>query len=162
MKKIVCVLFALLMILSLGACKVEQAGTSSTGGETASAVSVNPDDYTDNLTGLAECLQAAGYISGDPLEMEASFIGAQSGRKYAFMYNDSAVTVEIYEYAADQVDSAEVLKSVDETGKFTVLSTEVEATHAGRYLMIYSDASDKEENTARRDAVLELFRNFAQ
>lgn len=32
MKKIVCVLFALLMILSLGACKVEQAGTSSTGG----------------------------------------------------------------------------------------------------------------------------------
>lgn len=146
MKKIVCVLFALLMILSLGACKVEQAGTSSTGGETASAVSVNPDDYTDNLTGLAECLQAAGYISGDPLEMEASFIGAQSGRKYAFMYNDSA----------------EVLKSVDETGKFTVLSTEVEATHAGRYLMIYSDASDKQENTARRDAVLELFRNFAQ
>lgn len=161
MKKIVCVLFALLMVVSLGACKVEQAGTSSEGSETASVVSVNPDDYTDNLTGLAECLQAAGYISGDPLEMEASFIGAENGRKYAFTYNNSAVTVEIYEYAADKVDSSDVLKSVDETGKFTVLSTEVEATHAGRYLMIYSDSSDKEENTARRDAVLELFRQFA-
>lgn len=161
MKKIVCVLFALLMILSLGACKVEQAGTSSADGENSAAAAVNPDDYTDNLTGLAECLQAAGYISGDPLEMEASFIGAESGRKYAFTYNNAPVTVEIYEYTADQADSAEVLKSVDETGKFTVLSTEVEATHAGRYLMIYSDASDKEENTARREAVLELFRQFA-
>ena len=159
MKKIVSILLALLMLLSLGACKVETGMTSSE--DTNSAATVNPADYDLNLAGLANCLQAAGYISGDPTEMEASFIGASLGRRYTFEYNKSAVTVEMYEYDEAAAADSEVLKSVDETGTFTILGTEVEAIHAGRYLFIYSDASEKEENIARRDAVIALFEEFA-
>ncbi|MBR4887702.1 MAG: hypothetical protein IKU17_01000 [Clostridia bacterium] len=159
MKKIVSVLLALLMLLSLGACKVETGISSAE--DTNSTVSVNPADYDLNLAGLANCLQAAGYIAGDPTEMEASFIGAALGRRYAFEYNKSAVVVEMYEYDEAAVADSEVLKSVDETGSFTILGTNVSAIHAGRYLFIYNDASEKEENIARRDAVIAMFEEFA-
>lgn len=160
MKKIISVLLALLMLFSLAACKVD-TGTASGTEETTSTVSVNPADYTQDLSGLASCLQAAGYISGDPTEMEASFIGAANGRRYTFEYNNSPVIVEMYEYDEAAVAENEVLKSVDETGKFTILDKEVEAIHVGRFLFIYSDASDKEENTTRRDEVVALFSAFA-
>lgn len=161
MKKLACTLLALLLLLSLGACKVNTgAETGSGDGDTSSAASVDPADYNDDLTGLASCLTAAGYIEGDPTEMEASFIGAKNGRRYSFSYNNSPVTVEMYEYDEKDAKTADVLKSVDETGSFTILSTQVEAVHAGRYLLIYSDPSDKEINTSRRDAVVELFNRF--
>ena len=160
MKQISAILLALLMLLSLGACKVDTGAASGTE-DTTSTVTVNPADYDLNLAGLANCLQAAGYISGDPTEMEASFIGASLGRRYTFEYNKSAVMVEMYEYEEAAVADSEVLKSVDETGSFTILGTTVEATHVGRYLFIYADASDKEENIARRDAVVALFEEFA-
>ena len=159
MKKIVSVLLALLMLLSLGACKVETGMSSSE--DTSNTATVNPADYDLNLAGLANCLQAAGYISGDPTEMEASFIGAALGRRYVFEFNKSPVMVEMYEYDEAAVADSEVLKSVDETGSFTILDTEVEAIHAGRYLFIYKDASDKAENIARRDAVIAMFEEFA-
>lgn len=159
MKKIVSVLLALLMLLSLGACKVETGMTSSE--DTNSTATVNPADYDLNLAGLANCLQAAGYISGDPTEMEASFIGAALGRRYVFEYNKSPVMVEMYEYDEAAVADSEVLKSVDENGFFTILDTKVEAIHTGRYLFIYMDASEKEENITRRDAVIAMFNEFA-
>ncbi len=160
MKKIISVLLALLMMFSLAACKVD-TGAGSGMEETTSTVSVNPADYTQDLSGLASCLQAAGYIAGDPTEMEASFIGAANGRRYTFEFNKSPVIVEMYEYDEAAVAENDVLKSVDETGKFAILDKEVEAIHVGRFLFIYSDASDKEENTARRDEVVALFSAFA-
>ena len=50
MKKIVSVLLALLMLLSLGACKVETGMSSSE--DTSSTATVNPADYDLNLAGL--------------------------------------------------------------------------------------------------------------
>ena len=160
MKKITAILLALLLLFSLGACKVS-TGLPSGEETTESTVSVNPADYDLNLAGLANCLQAAGYIAGDPSEMEASFIGASLGRRYVFEYNNSPVMVEMYEYEEAAAADSDVLKSVDETGKFSILDKEVEAIHAGRYLLIYNDASDKEENIARRDAVIAMFEEFA-
>ena len=83
--------------------------------------------------------------------------------RYRFTYNGSTVQVELYEFDLENLDEKgkACLDSVKETGKFTVLDNEVPAILNGKYLMIYTDTSKKDENTAQKERVEQLFADFA-
>lgn len=71
--------------------------------------------------------------------------------------------MEFYEFDPDNLDEKgkACLDSVQEKGVITVLDNEVPAVLNGKYLMIYTDTSKKEENTAQRERVEQLFLDFA-
>lgn len=117
----------------------------------------------DTLEGLCEYMENGMAITGDPVEMSYKEIGAIAGVRYRFSYNGSTVQVELYEFDLDNLDEKgrECLDSVEEKGKFTVLDNEVPAVRNGKYLMIYTDTSKKDENNAQKERVEGLFRDFA-
>ena len=117
----------------------------------------------DTLEGLCEYMAEGLAFAGDPVEMSYKEIGAIAGVRYRFTYNGSTVQVEFYEFDPDNLDEKgkACLDSVQEKGVITVLDNEVPAVLNGKYLMIYTDTSKKEENTAQRERVEQLFLDFA-
>jgi len=97
--------------------------------------------------------------------MEAQFIGAARGEKFSnTVANNESVTVELYEYDLSNLgeEANTVIASVKESGKFTLLEKEVEAylSDSGKYLMIYTDTKNEEENLAQKEKAIELFQAF--
>lgn len=117
----------------------------------------------DTLEGLCEYMAEGLAFAGDPVEMSYKEIGAIAGVRYRFTYNGSTVQVEFYEFDLDNLDEKgkACLDSVQEKGVITVLDNEVPAVLNGKYLMIYTDTSKKEENTAQKERVEQLFLDFA-
>ena len=108
---------------------------------------------------------AKEYISGTPVDMEASFIGAKDGVKYTCSYEGSNnITVEVYEYDTSSLNDTakEIIDSVKKDGTFELMGMTAEATlsDGGKYLMIYKDSASCEVHDARTQQVKEDFVSF--
>lgn len=170
--KMAAVFAAALMLLSFSACAVNMPN-SSNASETSSQAEATPEPeasvdeskFTDNLEGLQEYMMAKEYISGTPVDMEASFIGAKDGVKYTCSYEGSNnITVELYEYDTSALDDTakEVIDSVKKNGTFELMGMTAEATLSdnGKYLMVYKDSASGEVHDARTKQVKEDFAAF--
>lgn len=162
-RKIVEVLFCVCMLLSLTACGGTGQSLPRLELPEDGQIQMNKMGRPDTLDGLCEYMADGMAFAGDPVEMSYKEIGAIGGVRYRFTYNGSTVQVELYEFDPDNLDEKgkECLDSVKEKGKFTVLDNEVPAVLNGKYMMIYTDASKKEENTAQKERVEQLFKDFA-
>lgn len=153
-----------LLMLSLTACggQVEQLETLEPASSGIQQTAVSPEKFDDTLDGLCEYMLANQAVTGEKVEMSYKEIGAVGGYRYRFKFNSSTLQVEFYEFDLDNPDekARECLDSVKEKGFFTLLGNDVPASLNGRYMMIYTDASNDELNTTKRDEVLELFNSF--
>lgn len=128
---------------------------------------INQDEYPDDINGLENYLKAENAILGNGIEMSSQFIGAKSGRKYNFKYNNSLVTVELYDFGDENYDklseeSTDIIQNVKNTGNLKLLEREVPAviSDSGRYLMIYSDKSSESKNAEKENKTKEIFKSF--
>ena len=162
-----------LLALSLAACgatseklptlALEAAGSGVESGQ-EQPEAVADADYEDNLAGLCQYMEANYAVTGEAEEMEYGIIGAVNGVRYRFQFNGVTLQVEFYEFDLDNLgeQGQACLDSVRETGEFTMLDDQVPAvlSDSGKYMMIYTDANDSEENTAQRQRAEEAFRAF--
>ena len=175
-KKIRLAAITVLLSITLTACAAP-GGTSptlvlpweDTGNTSVSITKEDVDDikaadYDNDLDGLCAYLKDSYIVAGDPVEMSYAVIDAEGGYKYSFKYRSSELHIELYSFDLEELTQrAETnLKSVRDTGKFTVLETEVSAviSDSGKYIMIYSDSSGSDENKAQEDRAVELFQGF--
>jgi hypothetical protein len=109
-------------------------------------------------------LEGNGIIGGTATEMKADIIGAEKGEKYTFQYNSATVVVELYQFDLDNLNDTdkETLESIKENGTFKVLDTDVEAkiSKSGKYVMLYTDSSTDDTNTAQAQKAEELFQEY--
>lgn len=169
MKRISILIAVVLMTTLLTACgagDVQGPGGESSSSDVSSAQvnSVSKEDYDSNIGGLKAYLEDSGYVSGEPREMSAQFIGAKEGYKYQFNYNNSDVSVEIYEYELSNLNETamRVIDSVNSKGYFMMGKTEVQGVMSdnGKYLMIYVDSSDSKDNQNRKTEIINNFKVF--
>ena len=162
-KKIGWMLAGVLLLMGLSACGGVGQSLPALEMPEDGQIQMNKMGRPDTLEGLCEYLADGLAFAGDPVEMSYKEIGAIAGVRYRFTYNGSTVQVELYEFDLENLDEKgkACLDSVKETGKFTVLDNEVPAVLNGKYLMIYTDTSKKDENTAQKERVEQLFADFA-
>ena len=163
LKKILALLCSVLILMSLAACGGTAQSLPKLELPEDGQIQMNKMGRADTLEGLCEYLADGLAFTGDPVEMSYKEIGAIGGVRYRFTYNGSTVQVELYEFDLQNLDAKgkECLDSVQEKGQFAILDKEVPAILNGKYLMIYTDASNKDENTAQKDRVEQLFMDFA-
>ena len=160
---IFCLTVALIVVFSGCGVQLENLSSGEEDSSEVSVVEVTDADYEDTLEGLCDYFLAAGYVSGEKIDMQAQIIGASAGVKYTFAVNKVNVSVELYAFDLDALDAVgkETLESVKESGKFTVLGTEVNAVLSdnGKYLLIYVGEGD-DEFTAAKEKAVEAFKAF--
>ena len=147
--------------------KQEEASASE-----AEKKEVTPADVSDDLDGLVQYLTARGAIAEGAVttNMQSSFIGAQTGKKYVFAdEGNNNISMELYEFDPENLNETanSVIDSVKSTGKFTIMDIEVEAylTEDAKYLMTYTDSAkdDKEQtHAAHKNEVIALFQTFVK
>ncbi len=138
--------------------------------EVATENEIKDEDYKNDLEGISNYFADKKYIVADKdgnidknyvTEMDATLIGAKSGKKYKF----GAITIELYEF--DKTDG-DVYKSVKETGKFAILDLPEVTAHIsdnGKFMLIYTDSSIDEakteaDNYKKRQTVIDDFKAF--
>ena len=153
---------AAVLALSVSACS-NNSGTETT--NTLSASSMAQSEVPDTLDGLCRYMEGNGLIGGTPHDMLADLIGAKEGRMYQFLFNDSSVQVELYEFDTENLntEAQRILQEVRENGKFTM--TGIESSNAylsdsGKYLMVYHDTNTDEEHTNQSIRAQQMFKEF--
>lgn len=172
MKKIIALVLAVMLVLSLCACMPNSRGpkiqevTDPTNPE-----SIKYTDYADSLDGLCNYFADMGYVYAlpddatgdeikDPVVMKADIIGADEGYKFTYIYGSSTIVLELYSYTDT---NSKFYKQAKSEGKITVAEDLDEGTvdavlsDNGKYLMIYNDS---EENAEREALVTEAFKGF--
>jgi len=169
MKKIWILAAAAALLMTVTACGAGDVGGVSSGASSEESASstqtVLQSSVEDNLEGLQTYLTGNELISGEPKEMRADVIGAESGVQYQFSYNGkNNITVELYEYDLDNLnDTAKnIIESVQSNGQFTLMDKQIPATlsDSGKYLMIYTDTVSDDENKAYAEKVKGKFQEF--
>ncbi len=154
----VCLGFALM----LSGCGAGDVGGNLETSETN--LTMNQDNYENNLDGLAKFMKDNNLISGDGKETLASFIYAEKGVKYQFKNNSSLVTIEFYDYGEGEISESanKIIESVKTEGKINILDKDFSAcmNGSGRYLMIYNDLSTNSENISKAEKTKEIFSQF--
>ena len=166
LKKILALVLVMVMAVSLTGCMTTKGQTSTE--LVVSAEEKNPDmsAYTNDFDGITKYLADCEVIAGEGAEMSADFIGAVTGKKYAFSYEGQKATCEIYEYDLENLnDTAKaVIDSVKTKGYFESLDSEVTATlsNNGKFLMIYVNSA-KADNEVQQKMIARIndkFTNF--
>ncbi len=175
MKKIFILALTIVMAGTMAACGAGDVGrtsSASTSSQAASssavssqAPSADASSYDDSLDGLEKYLTVSGLISGNPSDMQASFIGAEKGARYQFGLNGKDnVSVELYEFNTNSLnsDAQKVLNDVKANGSFTIMNKKVDAiiSDSGKYIMIYKDTVTNDENKQRQEKTIKLFKEF--
>lgn len=167
MKKFFILSMAAVIALTMTACGMDVGSAPSGSASSASSQVSKPtsNSYEDNLAGLEKYLADNSVISGNPSEMQAEFIGAKKGQKYQMSFNgNNNLTIELYEYdTASLNDTAKtVLDDVKKNGSFTIMNQKVSAelSDSGKYLMVYKDTANGDQNKAHQKDVTALFKGF--
>lgn len=131
----------------------------------SSAVQVQQSGVSDDLAGLQKYLVGNAGVSGTAETMRGDMIGAKAGVRYKYDHNGkNNVTLELYEFDPDKLDATgeKVLSDVKLTGKFTVFGQQVSAVPSrnGKYLMVYKNTADDDDNKAYGEQVKKLFTEF--
>lgn len=143
----------------------QEAAASSQAAETASRANLEPDDYDANLEGLCAYFEDKGYVNTDKkTEMYAEVIGAKAGYKYETTVAGANYVVELYEFDTKNLNDqgSSTVEAVKADGFYMMVGTEIKAmlSDNGKYMMSYGDASEEEENKARREEIVKAFREF--
>lgn len=174
MKKILLGVLCLSLMVTLFGCatggtQLENIETS----QSVSADSISQKDYENNLDGLVEYMIALNYIpkKTEKKEMLANIIGAKKGYKYVYSVDGSTTVMELYEYDPESKDenALRVINEVKKDGAFHVFgdnSIDQDVTYKatlsdnGKYLMLYTDNSNKDANVQRTEDVKKAFQGF--
>ena len=176
MKKILAFALAIVLVLSMGACSFGGNTTEEKKVKEITADVATPDEaintkkYVDSLDGLCSYMADKNCVYKfekstndeivDPIVMDATLIGADAGYKFIYDYQGAEVVLELYSYS--KFDS-QWYKQAKEEGKITISKDvdnstfDVILSKNGKYLMVYTDASNR---TERRDAVIAIFNSF--
>lgn len=168
MKKIILSVMVVLSLTTLAGCGNKnsdvQASSESPQTQSETQSQVSDISYEDNIDGLVKYMSDKGYISGNATNMTADIIGAKSGYRYQTKYNNSDVIIEIYEYDLNDIneDAYEIMNQVKANGSFTIRDIEIPVviSDTGKYLMIYEDASNKQDNIDRKNQIIGDFKSF--
>ncbi|HIW13824.1 MAG: hypothetical protein ACLUUJ_02830 [Acutalibacteraceae bacterium] len=173
MKRVAALFCAAMMMFSFAACALEDPEASSAEENSTqessapeSEVSVEESAMEDSLKGLCEYLDAKGYLSDSSTEMAASMIGAKSGIRYSVSLNGTDnIKIELYEFDLNNLskEAKAVIDSVKKNGTFTIVGLQAEGammSDSGKYMMVYTDSVDNEENAQREKNVKEAFAGF--
>ena len=174
MRKAIAAAVCVLTVLSAAGCA--QQGVQLENVDTNNVLTtdqVNMKDYQNNLAGLEEYLVKLQYIPDktEPTKMMYSVIGAVAGDRYIFNVNNSGVLIELYEYEPDKLneDAKRVLNEVKENGAFHVFGIEsidgnvtypATLSDNEKYLMIYTDNNNSEDNQNQKKRVTEAVKAF--
>lgn len=158
MKKIKLLTLILTIPLIFTGCGEGDVGSPK---EDSAKLQVNSDQskYEDNLEGLQNYLQDMDLISGQSTDMLSEIINAKKGVKYTFKYNNSNVTVELYEFESPNEDAANQINS---KGTLSIFDKEVPAVISNnkRFLIIYSDKSTNHQNVEKAEKIKEAVKKF--
>lgn len=172
MKRILIIMLTLMLAVMAVSC----SGGSSVNKtiDIKSVDEVNIDDYADNLDGLIDYFKNIGYIlcpengasSATSVEttLNANVINAKSGKRFQFTYEGSTVTMELYEfYTGENATPSDAVEQVKQNGKFDVLGIdqfEAYISDNEKYMLVYTDKDDDEENVQRKNDVINLFKSY--
>ena len=126
----------------------------------------DPAKYSDDIQGLCKFMEENKVTAGERIQMEYGVIGAMNGYKYSYMYDGSAVQLEVYEFAVEGLSETAktVIESVKKDGQFELLDNTIPAQLSadGRFMLIYTDdkAAKKDNNIAHKAHVVECFEAF--
>lgn len=172
MKRIFLIVLAVLMALSTASCGMGTSNTGSATIEISSVDDVKLEDYENTFDELINYFKKIGYIlcadngasNTTQVELNAEAIGAKQGKRFKFMYAGSTVTIELYElYTGEGATSTDALEEAKKTGTLNVFDIdkfEVYFSNNNKYMMIYIDKDNDEENTSRKESAIELFKKF--
>lgn len=123
---------------------------------------ITDENYENNIAGLQGFMKDRKYIKGEPKTMSASFIGAKEGYRYDF----AGIITELYEFDLSNLNSTakDTLDSIRDSGSFVILDEEIKAVISknGKYIMIYTDNSNRENKDERENVVKQGFESFKE
>lgn len=129
----------------------------------------SPDGYEKTFDGFVQYMTDNEFVSGDGVELTAAAIGANVGKRFTVSSGVSKHTVELYEYT-DQTSEAAVktINNARADGSFHLFeSTETMTkntlavvTDDGRFLMLYTDASESDGVAEQKQAAADAVKAF--
>lgn len=154
------------ILLLCGAVLFSGCSNNSSNSEDVSIPSesqeITDESYENNIAGLQGFMKDRKYIKGEPKTMSASFIGAKEGYRYDF----AGIITELYEFDLSNLNSTAkaTLDSIKEKGFFVILDEEIKAviSNNGKYIMIYTDNSNRENKEERENTVKQGFESFKE
>ena len=166
MKKILAMILVLVLAASFAGCAT--TGTKSVKAtDPTNLESISYKDYDNSLLGLCNYLDDLGYMVFDynassdeageaTIKMNAELIGAETGYKSTYKYDNVNWVVEVYYY---KDTNSEDYKEA-QTGKFTFDGVEdgtFDITVNNSYAIVVTGPDGGEE---REKAIVEAFNNF--
>ncbi len=127
----------------------------------------NPLDYENSEDGLIKYFKESGIIPNDANETARSYqyFDAIGGKAYTYVYDNSNITVEIYEMYSKDDDAAKLsekaksfIKSAKDTNSVTVLNQNVNAfvSNNDKFLVIYLSQQDDKNKQIEENFKSEL------
>ncbi len=172
MKRTILLVITVVLAFTLSGC-FGSGGTELPGVKTENGVDpakVEVSKYKNNLDDLEKYLTALKYLpdSMEPTEMMYNVIGAVKGDRYIFTVDNSSVTVELYEFDPQNLnsDAKRIIGEINKTGSFKVFSAEdevefpAELSDNNKYLLIYTDNSNNDSNKKRKEDFTSAVKNF--
>lgn len=166
MKKILAMILVLVMATAFAGCAT--AGSKAVSAtDPTNPESISYNNYDNTLEGLCNYLDDLGYMVFDynasadeageaTIKMNAELIGAKTGYKSTYKYDNANWVVEVYYYADT---NSEGYKEA-QTGKFTFDGVEdgtFDITVKNNYAIVVIGPEDGEE---REKSMIEAFNNF--
>lgn len=167
MKKLLLLVTAACLVVTLASCGAGDLSTSNPAGTTdaaSSEASSQPvdKDYSEDIKGLIEKLTDSGYITGEGAPMRADFIGAFEGYRFV----NGALSIELYQYDPNGLTdvSKKCIAEAKAKGQVTVLDTydpvPAYLSSNEKYMMFYKDTATGDEADARKAKAEEIVRDF--
>lgn len=149
-KRILIVILALLMVISLAACGEDALYSKKNSTENTSATETvetfkDISEYSKTIEGIEKCLVERGLLKQESVDaksdMLAELIGAKTGYRYTI---DQNVFIEIYEYeTASNATADEIKSSITKNGTFSIADmdplTGVYSSDS-KFLLVYNAA----------------------
>lgn len=171
---------ALAAVMITGCESGGSAQTASSGSDTASASdsgeamtgdgTKSPEGYSKDLDGFVKYMTDNEFVSGEGVDLTAAAIGAASGKRFTVTSGVTKHTVELYEYTDQSSELAQkTIKNARKDGSFHLFESTENVTQYtlaavsedGRFLMLYTDASDSEDKNEQKTAAAEAVKNFS-
>lgn len=130
-----------------------------------------PENYEKTFDGFVQYMTDYNFISGEGTDLTASAIGAKLGKRYTVSSGASKFTVELYMYEDTTSELAvKTIENARKDGSFHLYDSTESATQYtlaavsedGRFLMLYTDPSENENNIAVKNAAADAVRQFSK
>lgn len=130
-----------------------------------------PENYEKTFDGFVQYMTDYNFISGEGTDLTASAIGAKEGKRYTVSLGTTRFFVELYMYEDTSSELAvKTIENARKDGSFHLYDSTESATRNtlaavsedGRFLMLYTDASENEKNIALKNAAADAVKQFSK